>query len=227
MNLDFSVGGYLPTSFLDWDGHVSAVIFTSGCNFRCPWCHNKDLVLKNTTPIPLVDVISNIKARSTFLDGVVISGGEPCMWDVLLPCLRELNALRLPVKLDTNGSFPNVLDIVLSSGLVSHVAMDIKAPFDDTALKRVTGTSVSAVVIKESVDLIRRFALSYEFRTTYSPNILALDELLLIQEGLSYDKHWVLQCFKPVNCLDEAYLSYPAVSCDKLKEVFPDVNIRG
>lgn len=149
------------------------------------------------------------------------------MWDVLLPCLRELNALRLPVKLDTNGSFPNVLDIVLSSGLVSHVAMDIKAPFDDTALKRVTGTSVSAVVIKESVDLIRRFALSYEFRTTYSPNILALDELLLIQEGLSYDKHWVLQCFKPVNCLDEAYLSYPAVSCDKLKEVFPDVNIRG
>ena len=110
---NISAGGYLSASFLDWEGHVAAVIFMSGCNFKCPWCHNSDLVFNKTTPIKVTEIIEDIKRRKLFLDGVVISGGEPTCSLGLISMIREMKKIGLPIKLDTNGSHPEVLKRLL------------------------------------------------------------------------------------------------------------------
>lgn len=223
----FFAGGYLPASFLDWDGHVAAVIFTLGCNFRCPWCHNSDLVLFRTEPIPLPKIIEAIKRRKNFLDGIVVSGGEPCIWEGLLPLLHELKTLMLPVKLDTNGSLPDVILQVLKEKLVDHVAMDVKAPLTPDALKKVTGVSVSVEAIRESIELIRHDAPSYEFRTTYIPQLLSQKELIAIRKELNDDKHWFVQCFRPANCLAQDYCALSPVDPEEVKKLLPGVHVRG
>lgn len=227
MNDDFTAGGYLPASFLDWDGHVSAVIFTSGCNFRCPWCHNGVLAAGEAEDIPIAGILKDIARRRKFLDGVVISGGEPCIWKGILPLLRELSSLGLDVKLDTNGSRPDVLSEILDKGLACYVAMDVKAPLNAAAYKKATGADADIDKIMESIALIKSRAPSYEFRTTYIPNLHSEEDLLTIRAELGDDAHWVVQCFKPVGCLDPAYLEYRAADSEIVRKLLPDIYIRG
>jgi len=222
-----TAGGYLPASFLDWDGHISAVIFTSGCNFRCPWCHNSDLVMSKTEPVLLNEIIEDIIKRKKFLDGIVISGGEPCLWAGLMPVLYRLKQLGFPVKLDTNGSFPHIISQIIKAGLVDFVAMDIKAPLQDNKLEQVTGVRTNAEDIRKSIDIIRTGAVSYEFRTTYVPRLLSADDLAAVCKELNDDAHWVVQCFKPVNCLEDEYMSMPPVKPEDLQKILKGVRIRG
>ncbi len=222
-----TVGGYLPSSFLDWNGHVAAVIFTSGCNFRCPWCHNSTLVLSQTEPLCAEEVFKDILRRRNFLDGVVISGGEPFLWNGLTDLLMEIKSCGLAVKLDTNGSFPELLASVLEQKLVSYVAMDVKAPFDERILKRVTGAYILAERLRESISLIKKFAPDYEFRTTYVPALLTEEDLRAIRKELCDDRHWFVQCFKPVNCLNPTFMQMDAVSPEKLQDFLPGIAIRG
>ena len=224
---DLTAGGYLPASFLGWDGHVAAVIFTSGCNFRCPFCHNSDLVLAKTEPSLLDAVIDDIRRRSKFLDGVVVSGGEPCLWPGLMPLLRELKSLGLPVKLDTNGSFPDALKAAIDEGLVEYIAMDIKAPLDEETYRRVTRSKVPLENITRSMKLRRESGLGYEFRTTYVPELLSEGELLKICSDIAEDGRWFVQCFKPNNCLDAAFLEYKAVEPETLEKLLPGIIVRG
>lgn len=223
----FSAGGYLPASFLDWDGHVAAVVFTSGCNFRCPWCHNSELVLQNTEIIDISFIIDDICKRKNFLDGVVITGGEPCLWDGLFDFLRVMKELKICVKLDTNGSMPDVLAKVLDEELVDHVAMDVKAPLNIVALKRVTGVDVDPENIKRSIDIIKRSAVAYEFRTTFIDGLLTIEDMMGIRKELEDDAHWIIQAFRPVNCLDPGYCAFPAADASKLREKFPGIKVRG
>lgn len=223
----YMVGGYIPTSFLDWQGCVVSVIFVSGCNFRCPWCHNKELVLAEAAMIPITDILTDIESRVKFLDGVVISGGEPTLWKGLMPLLGVLKEKCLPVKLDTNGSNPRRLRELLEEKLIAYMAMDIKAPFDDAVLKRVTGVKIPARVLRESVDIIRELAPSYELRTTWSPGILSEAELLQIRLDLADDAHWVIQPFVPVNCLDPEYSKLPKAKVADIERVLPGIRIRG
>lgn len=227
MNDKATAGGYLPASFLDWNGHVTAVIFMSGCNFACPFCHNRDLVLSKTEPSPLSSIIDDIKRRRKFLDGVVLSGGEPCMSAELLPLLSELGTLRLPVKLDTNGSFPDILREVINGMFVDYIAMDVKAPLDEDVYRRVTRSDISVEKIIQSMKLIKESGLQYEFRTTYSPEFLSEDELLRIRKDISDDVHWFAQCFKPNSCLDEKFTSCMAVEPGTLHKLLPGVKVRG
>ena len=223
----YTAGGYLPASFLDWDGHVSAVVFTSGCNFRCPWCHNSDLVLQNTDIIDVSSIIDDICKRKNFLDGVVITGGEPCLWDGLFYFLRIMKDLKISVKLDTNGSMPGILAKVLDEGLADHVAMDVKAPLNKAALNRVTGVDVDPENIKRSIDIIKKFAASYEFRTTFIEGLLSIKDMNDIRKELENDAHWVIQPFRPVNCLDPGYCSFPAADPEKLRVKFQGIKVRG
>lgn len=222
-----TAGGYLPASFLDWEGHVAAVIFTSGCNFKCPWCHNSDLVFSKTDPIKIATILNDIERRRSFLDGVVISGGEPTICPSLIPLMRELKSMGLPVKLDTNGSFPNVLESIFDEKLVDFVAMDVKAPLNDEDLEIVTGVSISSNLLKKSINLIKKYAPAYEFRTTYLPELLSKEKLFQIREELDDDDHWVVQCFKPVNCISKEYLEYKEVRAEVVKQLLPDIKIRG
>lgn len=221
------MGGYLPTSFLDWEGHVAPVIFVSGCNFRCPWCHNGELVLFGTEPVSVSVILDDIKRRSKFLDGVVVTGGEPTLWEGLLPLLRKLGEMGLAVKLDTNGSNPGLLERILGEKLVKHVAMDVKAPFDDKILERVTGVKISAQTLKGSLEIIRKLAPSYELRTTWSPYILTGEELILLQKELDGDPNWVVQPFVPTGCLDPGCLCLPKVTLEEINSILPNVKKRG
>lgn len=223
----YTAGGYLPASFLDWDGRVTAVVFSTGCNFRCPWCHNGALVRREVEPVPADEIIADIARRANFLDGVCISGGEPTLWDGLAPFIRAVRNLNLPVKLDTNGSNPGILQRLLTDGLISHVAMDIKAPLDSASYARVAHSSVPIERIKESVEIIRNTATSYEFRTTFVPQLMTPGDLLAIRKYLNADPRWFAQCFKPVGCLDEEYLTKEPASEEELKGLLHGVAIRG
>lgn len=221
------VGGYLPASFLDWEGHVAPVIFTPGCNFRCPWCHNRDIVLAPAGEIRLANVLEDIERRKKFLDGVVITGGEPTFWPALMPLLLLLKKNGWAVKLDTNGSNPALLRKILDEKLVSHVAMDVKAPFDDEILAKAAGVKISAAVIKRSAEIIKKLAPSYEFRTTWSPRILSAEQLAQIQKDLARDPNWVVQPFVPVNCLDPEYCGFPKTDPEDIRRLLPGVKVRG
>ena len=224
---EYTAGGYLPASFLDWDGHVSAVVFTSGCNFRCPWCHNSELVLQKTDLIDLSFITHDICKRRKFLDGVVLTGGEPCLWDGLFDFLRMMKKLKIKVKLDTNGSMTDILEKVLEEDLADHVAMDVKAPLDEQSLKRLTGVDVRVENIRKSIEIIKRLAPSYEFRTTFVEGLLNFEDMHELRKELNDDAHWVIQCFRPVNCLDPDYCSSPPVDAEKLRDKFPGIKVRG
>lgn len=223
----FSAGGYLPVSFLDWDGHVSAVVFTLGCNFRCPWCHNSDLVLERSDPINLDFIVKDIVKRKKFLDGVVLTGGEPCIWDGLFTFLRFMKDMGISVKLDTNGSFPDTLSMILEEGLTAHVAMDVKSPLNSHSLKALTGVDADPDVLKKCMGVIKKSAPSYEFRTTFVAPLLSIEDMRMIREEVSDDSHWVVQCFRPMNCLDTRCLGFNASDVKRLKEEFPDIKLRG
>ena len=125
------IGGYVPCSLGDYPGRIAAVVFTQGCNWRCPWCHNPALVYPEqfTASLPEDDVFARLAARRARLDGVVVTGGEPTLQPDLPVFLGRVKALGFLVKLDTNGSRPRVVRELLAAGLVDFVAMDVKAPF--------------------------------------------------------------------------------------------------
>ena len=224
--IDFAAGGYIPASFLDWEAHLSAVIFCLGCNFRCPWCHNGELALSRGERLDISAIISDIKRRALFLDGVVISGGEPTLQPGLAALARAIKSLGLPVKLDTNGSRPEAIAALLDAGLVDCVAMDIKAPLDSSSYEKLCGVSVDVDKIKESLKIIKNSAPSYEFRTTYVPALHSEDDMIKIRDEIG-DLRWVVQCFQPIACLDIKFLGKEPASADKLKEVLPGIEIRG
>ena len=225
-NIDFAAGGYPPASFLDWEGHVSAVIFCLGCNFRCPWCHNGGLALGDGEKLDLGKILADVERRAAFLDGVVISGGEPTLQPGLPDLARAITELGLPVKLDTNGSRPEVIDALLNEGLVEHIAMDVKAPLGAAAYRRLTGVAADVEKIRASMEIIKSRATSYEFRTTYVPALHSCEDLLALREALRGEP-WRVQCFKPNNCLDEKFLAAETAKAEELRRLLPDVVVRG
>lgn len=221
----FSAGGYLPASFVDWEAHLAAVIFSLGCDFRCPWCHNGELALSRCERIDLTRVLADIKRRVAFLDGVVITGGEPTLQPGLASLAREIRALGLSVKLDTNGSLPEVTEGLLSEKLLDHVAMDVKAPLDAASYERLCGVRVDVGKIKESIEIIKKLAPSYEFRTTFVPGLHSAEDMAALQSEFRGEP-WVVQCFRPKGCLDEKYLAVPPVRAEELKRFLPGVKVR-
>ena len=185
-----------PTSLIDYPGQVAAVGFVAGCNFRCPFCHNPQLVLPEkalrSPPLPEGDVLRCLAERRGFLDGLVITGGEPALQPGLERFVREVKALGLLVKLDTNGSRPDVLERLLDAGLLDYVAMDVKAPFARYA--EFAGACVDLSAMERSIRLVRERAPDYEFRTTVAPG-LRLDDLDALADRLGGARRWFLQHF--------------------------------
>jgi pyruvate formate lyase activating enzyme len=219
------IGGCLPASFLDWKGRVAAVLFTLGCPFRCPYCHNPDLVLERMEPIPVEEVFARLSERRTFLDGIVLSGGEPTMQSELPGFLRELRiATGLPVRLDTNGSTPEILEELLAEELLAGVAMDVKAPWEKYS--RVCGVSVDVAAVIRSWKLLRRSALDVVFRTTFVPALLSLEDLVEVRNQLKDDPRWIVQRFRRREILDANLSLLPEPSPECLREALPGVGIR-
>ena len=197
--------GFIETSLLDWDGHIVASIYLPGCNFRCPYCHNKNAVLNPNSfdEIPIDYIESYISENKYFLDGIVVSGGEPTIHDDLQDLLRKIKGLGLKVKLDTNGTNPDMLEYLISENLIDYIAMDIKAPLN-TKYSDAAGVEVNLENIKRSIDLIESSGIDYEFRTTIVPIFLSKDDVYSIISELSGSKKYALQQFRPDYTLDPA-----------------------
>jgi len=193
------IGGFQKTSLLDYPDHLSAIIWTSGCNFSCPFCYNKELVLGDAPAIPEDEVLSFLKKRKGKLEAVVISGGEPLLQDNLIDFLRKIKDLGYLVKVDTNGSFPENLQELLEAGVVDYVAMDVKAPKEK--YERLTGVPIDLKKIEKSIEMISEHAPAYEFRTTFVPELLTKEDIVEIAHWLRGAELYYLQQFKIMSSL--------------------------
>jgi pyruvate formate lyase activating enzyme len=197
------IAGFNRTSLLDWDGCVTAVIYLPSCNFRCPFCHNRELVL---TPevyedVPLEFVEGYIEENREFLDGIVITGGEPTIHRDLPELVKRVKALGMKVKLDTNGTNPEMLKDLIDAGLLDYVAMDLKAPLDE-GYDDLAGAKVDLSKVKRSIEIIMGSGIDYEFRTTMVPILLKPEDYERMAAYIGTARKMVLQHFSPRNTID-------------------------
>jgi pyruvate formate lyase activating enzyme len=187
------LGGLQKFSLADYPGKTCAILFTRGCNMRCPYCHNPELVWpeRYAPTLDLEEVLAFLETRRGLLDAVTVTGGEPCLQADLPELLARLKAMGFAVKLDSNGSFPEVLRKVIADGLVNYVAMDIKAPLEKYML--VCGADLPLKPIKDSIALLLEGRVAYEFRTTVDRDLLDEEDLLAIGQAIRGARRYYLQ----------------------------------
>jgi pyruvate formate lyase activating enzyme len=213
------IGGLQKFSLVDFPGRICAIVFTRGCNFRCPYCHNPELVdpARYGELISETEVFDFLGQRIGQLQGVSVSGGEPTIHEDLPDFLAALKGLGFATKIDTNGTNPDLLSRLLSEGLVDYVAMDVKAPFN--AYARVAGVEVAAPSIERSVKLIMDSSIPHEFRTTYVEGLLSLSDMREIAELTKGSASFVIQRFRPTKALDRKMLDKSTPSDSAMSEV--------
>lgn len=188
------IGGFLKQSLIDWDGRIVAVVFTKGCNFRCGYCHNPSLViprLLETTPdLNADEIFGYLERRRNWLDGVVVTGGEPTLHKDLAAFLERIRNLGLEVKLDTNGTHPDVLSELFRKKLVNFVALDVKHFVSRDHYARVTPTVTDAQIeaIRRTLALLREHPeVGLQFRTTLIPGVHAPEVAAQLSEMFAPD----------------------------------------
>ena len=211
------IGGFQKFSLIDYPGKICAIIFTQGCNFRCPYCYNIELVepSKFSSSIPEEEIFSFLKNRKGRLDAVEVTGGEPTLQKDLLLFLKKIKELGFLVKLDSNGSAPEKVQQAIEQGVVDYLAMDIKAPLE--RYQEVTRSQVDPQKIAETIHLIMSAGLDYEFRTTVVKSLLSLDDLLKIAQLIKGAKRYALQKFVPTKTLDPAFQNEEPYSDEELQ----------
>ncbi len=186
------IKGFSGLTLLDFPDTISSIIFIGGCNFRCPICHNPELVLpellKELPDIDKKDILIEIKKRKGFIDGIVISGGEPLLYDETITLAKEIKDIGLKVKIDTNGSFPERLNKILP--FVDYIAMDIKSSIEK--YKEASGIEVDINKILNSIEIVKGFK-DYEFRTTVHPKYVDKEDILKIVELIKGAKRFRIQ----------------------------------
>ena len=217
-----AIKGFDQMSLIDWDGMVATTLYLSGCNFRCPYCHNSSLVLspEQYDSIPVDEILAYVREHSDFLDGVVISGGEPCARATVPELLRKIRETGLRTKLDTNGSFPNVLSAVIDEELVDYVAMDVKAPLDFESYRKSAGITDQRTLdkVRDSIDLLMDARVDYEFRITVVPALHRATDLRRIGDSLRGAARFVLQNYIPRDTLDPAFENERPYDVERLEE---------
>ncbi len=207
------MAGFLPTGMLDWPGNVATTVFLTGCTLRCPYCHNPSLIEAHGTPGVWEDLLAHLTVRRGWIDGVVVSGGEPTADPDLVALLESLVARGLRVKLDTNGTRPDVLERLLASGLVEYVALDVKTlPHRYGTL----GAPGAGELVLESVSLLRRAAIPHEYRVTVYPPVISCEELPDLARLLAGGPLLAIQRFRPGRTLDHRAGDVDPVSPDDL-----------
>lgn len=218
----------------DFPGYISSTVFLGGCNFRCPYCHNSDLVLRPETlsSFPLDYFTLYLDSRKDWLEGICISGGEPLLdkdLEDLLCFIKERNFL---VKIDTNGSFPLRLEELIKEKLVDWIAMDVKAPLE--RYKEVTRSNVKEEDIRQCIEIVKNSGLEYMFRTTVVPGLVDREDIQKISELLSGSRIFQIQQFSPLNTVDSLYLEKKPYSLEEIQSFaelarpyFQEVRIEG
>lgn len=221
------IGGFQRFSLIDYPNKICAIVFTQGCNFRCPYCHNPELVgTKRSVPaaggLEEQEILSFLDKRKGKLDAVTITGGEPLLQSDLDNFLSAVKELGYLVKLDTNGSFPSRLEKTIKSKSVDYIAMDIKTCLDK--YEYVIKTKIDKTEILDSIRLIMDSGLDYEFRTTVVRSYGGFEkgDFLKIGQMIKGCRLYILQRFVPTKVLDNQFLDMRACSdeeMDSLKEI--------
>ena len=227
------IGGLRRVSLIDYPGLICATVFLQGCNFKCPYCHNPELVDPGLfrTSIKENTVMEFLDSRKGKLDAVTICGGEPTIQDDLNRFIKQIKKMGFAVKLDTNGSQPNVIKALIAEKLLDFIAMDVKAPLDK--YKEIVKTNVNQDSIKESIKIILKAKVPYEFRTTLVQLQLEENDILQIGKLITGASHYVLQNFINVITLDKRFQKEKTFSEEKLQKIknhlehqIPSVTIR-
>jgi len=229
------IAGFIKTTLLDWEGKVACTIYLAGCDFRCPYCHNRDLVLR-PNEIEEVDenyIFEYIDENSDFLDGVVISGGEPLLNSDLISLIKKLRALGMKIKIDTNGNHPDELEDLIGAGMLDFVAMDIKSSLNER-YDIVTDTKIDVNNIRRSIHILMNSGIDYEFRTTLAPVFVKESDINAICKEIEGAKRYRLHQFRPKNTLDSSLSvldPYPEskvlTMAENAKRYVKDVRVRG
>ncbi|TYO97144.1 pyruvate formate lyase activating enzyme [Geothermobacter ehrlichii] len=214
-----AIKGFQGTSLLDFPGKIASLVFFSGCNLTCPFCHNPSLLAEDADlpDLPLELVVDELAERQDFIDGVVLTGGEPTLAPELDVLVRQIHDMGLQVKLDTNGLAPRVVERMLRENLVDYVALDLKtAPRRYGELHR---GPVSMAALQRTVGLLLAADVDCEFRTTCVPGFVDVGDIRQIGELIRGAGLWVLQQFSPQVTLDPGLADLEPYSEEKLREL--------
>ena len=219
------IKGFLETSFLDWPGKLCSVLFLPSCNFRCPYCHNHSLVFhpKRYTTIPLEEIFDRIHSLKNWIDGICLTGGEPTLHADLPSLIREIKQRQFLIKLDTNGSNPRMLEKLIESEGIDFVSMDVKAPLDPFRYSRSIGLPANLKPIWESIDILKRGRVEYEFRMTVVPGIHKEEDIKRLGRQLRAGQRLILQNFNPENPLDPSLKNIAPYDFTALKKIEKEV----
>ncbi len=212
------IGGLEKSSLLDYPGKISCIVYTVGCNFRCPYCHNPELVDETIDQeISSEHLLDFLKTRQGLLDGVVITGGEPTMHQDLPELIKSIKDLGFLVKLDSNGTNPAMLEQLIKDRLVDYLAMDIKSPLSKYSQTVARPTDIDA--IKRSIELIMSQAVEYEFRTTVIKTMLTPEDFDEIAKLIRGAKRYYLQRFEPIKILNPQFRQKTTYSDSELESI--------
>lgn len=191
------IGGFQKVSLIDYPGEISSVVFTQGCNFRCVYCHNPELVYPQLwgPSIEPQEILQFLHRRSGKVDAVVLTGGEPLLQEDLRDFILQIKEMGFLVKLDTNGSYPDRLAAILEEGVLNYVAMDVKAPW--SSYGKVTGVQVDVEKVKASTRIILSSRIESEFRVTFVPSLMTESDVETIGQDLKGAKRLVIQKYRP------------------------------
>lgn len=206
------IGGLQKTSLLDFPEKIAAIVFTMGCNFRCGYCHNPELI---NGEAKIEEVFEFLKTRQGKLDGVVITGGEPCLQKDLPEFIKQVKELGFAVKLDTNGSFPEMLEKVLPD--LDYVAMDIKAPLEKYS--QIVNVDVDTLKILKSIEVLKNGGVDYEFRTTVVKSQLSFEDFEKIGQLIQGAPRYYLQRFEASKILDKSLENEKTYSTEEFKRI--------
>ena len=226
------IKGLQKTTLLDFPGKVACTVFTAGCNFRCPFCHNASLVISPdmSDTISEEEIFAFLKKRRGILDGVCITGGEPLLQRDIEDFIKKIRELGLAVKLDTNGAYPERLRSIIDKGLVDYVAMDIKNSKEKYALT--AGADVDIEKISESVRILMESDVEYEFRTTVARELHSPEDIQSIGEWIAGADRYFLQSFTDSGeIIGDGYSAYSpqdmGALLETVKQYIPSSALRG
>lgn len=196
-----------------WKGKISFVVFTNKCNYKCPYCFVPDVV-KGKETIKTRKIMKELHRVRAGVDAIVITGGEPCLYEDLPIFAKKFKMKDLPVKIWTNGTKPNVIQKLIERNVVDFIAMDLKAPFSKYG--EVTGTEKPETEkVKKSKEILEDSEIDHEFITTWSPDLTEKD---VIKTGNEVKTNWVLQKFEPKNCLNKEYCKKKSKTLEEMEE---------
>ena len=223
------IGGFQRFSLIDYPGKICAIVFTQGCNFRCPYCHNPELINPQASQgsISEEEILSFLKKRKGKLDAVEITGGEPTLQSDITEFLEKVKEMNFLIKLDSNGSHPEVIEKIVELKLVDYLAMDIKAPL--RRYQEITGSNINPHTIRQSIDLIMNSGLDYELRTTVVKSQISERDLLEIGRLIKGAKLYILQRFVPSKALDKRFLNevtYSDEEFEHFKKILEDYVVK-